>query len=69
MYDWKNIERKMQMSKADSFLERVSNANQGIRLPTEVSSRRHLTQFSEPFVHSSSTDRPVAEKVCPQLRS
>ncbi|KAL6726378.1 hypothetical protein Aduo_008356 [Ancylostoma duodenale] len=35
MYDWKNIERMMQMTKEDSFLERVSSANQGVRLPTE----------------------------------
>ncbi|EPB69385.1 tetratricopeptide repeat protein [Ancylostoma ceylanicum] len=35
IFDWKAIESKMLANKADDFIERMSNANYGIRYPTE----------------------------------
>ncbi|KAK6051674.1 prolyl 4-Hydroxylase alpha-subunit, region [Cooperia oncophora] len=37
IFDWKGIEQKMLLNKADSFIERIQDANYGIRYPTEVS--------------------------------
>ncbi|RCN52652.1 tetratricopeptide repeat protein [Ancylostoma caninum] len=35
IFDWKAIESKMLSNKANDFIERISNANYGIRYPTE----------------------------------
>ncbi|KAK6047489.1 prolyl 4-Hydroxylase alpha-subunit, region [Cooperia oncophora] len=35
IFDWKGIEQAMMVNKADSFLERMANKDQGFRYPTE----------------------------------
>ncbi|KAJ1355034.1 Prolyl 4-hydroxylase subunit alpha-1 [Parelaphostrongylus tenuis] len=35
IFDWKRIEQKMMLNNAESFIERMSNVNYGIRYPTE----------------------------------
>uniref|UniRef100_A0A1I7XB31 procollagen-proline 4-dioxygenase n=1 Tax=Heterorhabditis bacteriophora TaxID=37862 RepID=A0A1I7XB31_HETBA len=35
IFDWRGIEEQMSTNKAQSFIERISNANYGVRYPTE----------------------------------